>query len=118
MTEDKILKICDFGLCRDIPENNEKDPKKKKASFSPVVVTLQYRCPELLLGYEQYDYNLDMWSCGCILYELVKRSRLIESQNEFPAVCEIFEILGSCSKETWDEFENLPYAKMWNFAKR
>ena len=30
-----------------------------------------YKAPELLVGYKQYDYSLDMWSVGCMLASMV-----------------------------------------------
>ena len=35
------------------------------------VVTLWYRCPELLLGMRNYDMAVDCWSLGCIFAELI-----------------------------------------------
>lgn len=35
------------------------------------VVTLWYRPPELLLGCERYDQAADLWSMGCVAFELV-----------------------------------------------
>lgn len=30
-----------------------------------------FKGPELLVGYEKYDYSLDIWSVGCILASMV-----------------------------------------------
>lgn len=35
------------------------------------VVTLWYRAPEILLGYDQYTTAIDMWSVGCVFMELL-----------------------------------------------
>ena len=37
------------------------------------VASRHYKSPELLLGYELYDYAIDMWSVGCILAGLLMR---------------------------------------------
>ena len=37
------------------------------------VASRHYKAPELLLGYELYDYAIDMWSVGCILAGLLMR---------------------------------------------
>jgi len=34
------------------------------------VVTLWYRAPDVLLGNENYSTTIDMWSIGCIFYEI------------------------------------------------
>ena len=40
-----------------------------------------YRCPEIVLGIK-YDYAVDMWSFGCILYELIVGAPLFPAQDE------------------------------------
>jgi serine/threonine protein kinase len=35
------------------------------------VVTLWYRAPEILLGYDMYTTAIDMWSMGCLFAELL-----------------------------------------------
>ena len=57
------LKLADFGLA-------------KKASFlqrrkSNSIVSLWYRAPEVLLGYQNYSFLVDMWSIGCVFVELI-----------------------------------------------
>jgi len=37
------------------------------------VASRHYKSPELLVGYEYYDYGLDMWGVGCILGGLLLR---------------------------------------------
>lgn len=39
-------------------------------TFSKEIETLWYRSPELLLGIKHYGMGVDIWSLGCILYEL------------------------------------------------
>jgi len=39
--------------------------------MTPVVVTLWYRCPELLLGSRQHTSAIDMWAVGCVMGELL-----------------------------------------------
>lgn len=58
-----IFKIADFGLSQQIL-------LPKTMSYN--VVTLWYRAPEILKG-ESYDYIADIWSLGCIMYELWTR---------------------------------------------
>lgn len=57
-----ILKLADFGLSKTISYDDK--------SLTQPVVSLQYRAPELLLGCEQYSFSIDMWSVGCIFFEL------------------------------------------------
>jgi len=39
-------------------------------------VTLWYRAPEILLGQKEYSTPVDMWSVGCIFYEMAQRSKI------------------------------------------
>lgn len=40
-----------------------------------------YRCPEILLGL-QYDHAVDMWSFGCIVFELITGMPLFPARDE------------------------------------
>jgi serine/threonine protein kinase len=55
-----VFKIADLGLAQftHLPQK-----------LNHVVVTLFYRPPELLL-HQSYNQKVDLWSLGCILYEL------------------------------------------------
>jgi serine/threonine protein kinase len=53
-------KICDFGLTQ---------YHCKQSMSLPGLVTLWYRAPEITLT-KDYDYKVDVWSIGCILFEL------------------------------------------------
>jgi cyclin-dependent kinase 2 len=39
------------------------------------LVTLWYRAPEILLGQKEYSTPIDMWSIGCIFFEMAHRSK-------------------------------------------
>ena len=54
-----MLKLADFGLAREYTQ-----PAKP---MTPVVVTLWYRAPELLLGEKKYGPPIDMWAVGCVM---------------------------------------------------
>lgn len=68
------LKICDFGLSRCVCVH--------AGPYTPGVVTLWYRAPELLLGETNYTYAIDMWSVGCIMAELLLRRVLFPGNSE------------------------------------
>ena len=71
MNENCDLKICDFGLSR--MKIDEIDQAKGLTRY---VVTRWYRAPELLLRLSDYGAGVDVWSTGCIMAELYKRSPL------------------------------------------
>ena len=68
------VKMADFGLSRmfDVPLK----------SYSHEIVTLWYRAPEVLLGSKDYGPAIDMWSVGCIFYELAHREPLFMAESE------------------------------------
>jgi len=63
-----IAKICDFGLAK---------PYTYQGIQTPKTVTSWYRAPEIALGYPHYDYKIDIWSAGCILYEMIAKRAFI-----------------------------------------
>uniref|UniRef100_A0A7E4VC90 cyclin-dependent kinase n=1 Tax=Panagrellus redivivus TaxID=6233 RepID=A0A7E4VC90_PANRE len=102
-----VLKIGDFGLARTYGQ-----PLKP---FTPVVVTLWYRSPELLLETKTYSTAVDMWSVGCIVAEFFKLKPLFRGSGEIDQLNKIFYQLGSPSVATWPEYETLPLVKKCTF---
>lgn len=68
--QDGQLKLADFGLARafSVPMR----------PFTHEVVTIWYRAPELLLGATEYSIAVDIWSIGCIFFELCKLRPLFD----------------------------------------
>ncbi|KII68981.1 Cyclin-dependent kinase 11B [Thelohanellus kitauei] len=79
-----ILKIADFGLAREYGS--------PLAPYTPVVVTLWYRSPELLLGIKEYSYPVDIWSVGCVFAELVIWKALFRGSSEADQIKNIFQV--------------------------
>ena len=52
---------------------------------TPYVVSRYYRAPELILGSPYYDYSIDVWAAGCILFELLTRTPM------FPVMLKAFK---------------------------
>jgi serine/threonine protein kinase len=76
LIDDKGLqvKIADFGLARSFGL-----PLK---TYTHEVVTLWYRAPEVLLGAKVYSPAIDIWSLGCIFFELAHRKPLFYGESE------------------------------------
>lgn len=102
-----ILKIADFGLARDYGS-----PLKP---YTPVVVTLWYRSPELLLGIRQYSTAIDMWSVGCIFGELLDMKPLFQGRSEYQQLTLIFDLLGVPTEKVWPGHKQLPLAPKMKF---
>ena len=60
-------------------KNREILANKLKHKLTPHVVTRWYRAPELILMEKQYGYEIDIWSAGCILGELLRMTENDES---------------------------------------
>jgi len=66
------LKLADFGLARYYGIYKYfKILGVPLQKYTPKVVTLWYRPPEILLQSETYSWATDMWAVGCIFGELL-----------------------------------------------
>nr|XP_033778227.1 cyclin-dependent kinase 11B isoform X3 [Geotrypetes seraphini] len=104
-----ILKVGDFGLAREYGS-----PLKP---YTPVVVTLWYRAPELLLGAKEYSTAIDMWSVGCIFGELLTQKPLFPGKSEIDQINKVFKDLGSPSEKIWPGYNELPAVKKMTFTE-
>jgi serine/threonine protein kinase len=100
---EKHVKIADFGLARSFGL-----PLK---SYTHEVVTLWYRAPEVLLGSKVYSTGVDIWSVGCILYELAHRKPLFYGESEIGQIFKIFKCLGTPVEDLWQGASELPEMK-------
>ena len=64
-TSNILVKICDFG--NSCFRNNHS---------TKTIQTRYYRAPEVI--YDEYDIECDMWSIGCIIYELITGEYLFD----------------------------------------
>lgn len=88
---DCTLKILDFGLARATTGNNT-------FMMTPYVVTRYYRAPEVILGMG-YTENVDIWSVGCIMGEMIRGTVLFPGTDHIDQWNKIIEQLGSPSRE-------------------
>lgn len=95
-----ILKVGDFGLAREYGS-----PLK---AYTPIVVTLWYRAPELLLGTKEYSTPIDVWSVGCIFGELLKMEPMFPGKSEPNQLNLIFQSLGTPNDRIWPGYSQLP----------
>ena len=100
VTHDGTLKLADFGLSRAF--------SVAVRPYSHEVITLWYRCPELLLGTNEYSKAVDMWSIGCIFYEICRLRPLFEANDEITILKQIFQIFGSPDENSWPGYSQLP----------
>ncbi len=97
VTKSCKLKITDFGLARVRPMGRGSDPDDTVDDpMTEHVITRWYRPPELMLCPNGlYEYSVDLWSCGCILAEMLGRSPLFPGRNFVEQLTLIFDVVGS-----------------------
>jgi len=76
------IKIIDFGSSCRIGK-----------TMYPYIQSRFYRSPEVLLGLP-YDQAIDMWSLGCILYELHTGDPIFNGVSERDQISKLTEVLG------------------------
>ncbi|CAL1266339.1 unnamed protein product [Larinioides sclopetarius] len=86
---DCTLKILDFGLARTAGTT---------FMMTPYVVTRYYRAPEVILGMGYKD-NVDIWSVGCIMGEMIRGGVLFPGTDHIDQWNKIIEQLGTPSQE-------------------
>jgi len=68
---------------------------------------LHCRAPELLLGSTKYGAEVDVWSTGCIFFELLTGITPFKAENEVDMLSAIMHVLG---KPSWLASEGIPAA--------
>eukprot|EP01113_Clastostelium_recurvatum_P043568 TRINITY_DN7230_c0_g1_i1.p1 TRINITY_DN7230_c0_g1~~TRINITY_DN7230_c0_g1_i1.p1 ORF type:complete len:568 (+),score=118.16 TRINITY_DN7230_c0_g1_i1:176-1879(+) len=79
-----------------------------KGTLSPNVVSLYYRPPELLLGSHQYGAEIDVWSVGCILVEMINQKYLFAGESDEHQLELICRVFGTPTEETWPGVTQMP----------
>lgn len=94
VNENCLLKIGDFGLARGII-NNELVTNNTNTDFlmTQYVATRWYRAPELLLG-TNYTFSVDLWSVGCILAEMFRKTQLFPGKSFTDQLFRVLSITG------------------------
>lgn len=86
-----VARIIDFGWARFITAESQ-------GRMTGPPCTVSYRPPEVLIGGNRaqlYDFAVDTWACGCILFELLTGKYFTHAQNEREALDSLVDWLGS-----------------------
>lgn len=96
-----VLKLTDFGLARKISMLNHNNA----TAYTPKLVTLWYRAPEVLLQIGKYSWHCDVWAIGCVFAEVLNGGKPLfpgkSELNQFELIC---ELIGKPNKVIWDDF--------------
>eukprot|EP01012_Entosiphon_sulcatum_P066677 TRINITY_DN9603_c0_g1_i1.p1 TRINITY_DN9603_c0_g1~~TRINITY_DN9603_c0_g1_i1.p1 ORF type:complete len:507 (+),score=116.14 TRINITY_DN9603_c0_g1_i1:52-1521(+) len=103
-----ILKLCDFGFARKVKTGQH------EARYTPVVVTMWYRAPEILLGCDSYTEAIDLWAAGCILYEMLNRGKVLFRTNGNTDLDQLDRIFYMCGTPTEVECPSLRKWQGWS----
>jgi serine/threonine protein kinase len=87
--QNHLLKLCDFGSAKKLIKGEQ------NISY---ICSRYYRAPELIFGATEYTTQIDVWSTGCVIAELVLGQPIFPGESASDQLVEIIKILGSPSK--------------------
>ncbi|TNN50785.1 Glycogen synthase kinase-3 beta [Liparis tanakae] len=81
--ETAILKLCDFGSAKQLVRG------EPNVSY---ICSRYYRAPELIFGATDYTANIDIWSAGCVLAELLLGQPIFPGDSGVDQLVEIIKV--------------------------
>lgn len=81
-----MAKLCDFGSAKILAAG------QKNIAY---ICSRYYRAPELLFGATFYSQQVDVWSLGCVIAEMLMSRPLFEGSNSTAMLLKIIRTLGS-----------------------
>lgn len=75
----------------------------QSAQMTGYVCTRYYRAPEIMLVWRRYGLEVDMWSAGCIVAEMLTGQPLFRGTDHIDQYRRIIDLLGSPSDELVDQ---------------
>ena len=99
LNSDCHVKLGDFGLARTLNSGKQ----GLNGVITDYVATRWYRAPEMLLGSINYGKPIDMWSVGCILFELLVGRPLLPGKSTKEMIVFMFEVTGFPDRKEYDE---------------
>ncbi|XP_016067691.1 PREDICTED: MAPK/MAK/MRK overlapping kinase [Miniopterus natalensis] len=91
-----VLKLGDLGSCRSV---------YSKQPYTEYISTRWYRAPECLLTDGFYSYKMDLWSAGCVFYEVASLQPLFPGANELDQISKIHDVMGTPAAKTLTKFK-------------
>lgn len=89
ITKNKAV-ICDFGSAK---------PLVKGEPNLAYICSRCYRAPELIFGATDYTPQIDMWSTGCVLVEMINGTPPFLGDSQIDQLIEIIKVLGTPTKD-------------------
>jgi len=110
LNENCDLKICDFGLSRDM---GSEAGNEQPGNLTEYVVTRWYRAPEIMLSSQEYSKAIDMWAIGCIFGEMLGRKPMFAGNDYIHQLKLITKLIGTPTSEEELWFVKNPKAKLF-----
>jgi len=88
--ESGILKLCDFGSAKVLVRG------EPNVSY---ICSRYYRAPELIFGATDYTCQIDVWSAGCVMAELLLGQPIFPGDSGVDQLVEIIKVLGTPTRE-------------------
>lgn len=85
-----VLKLCDFGSAKILVRG------EPNVSY---ICSRYYRAPELIFGATDYSCQIDVWSAGCVLAELLLGQPIFPGDSGVDQLVEIIKVLGTPSRD-------------------
>ena len=98
INSDCHIKLGDFGLARTVDHN-----PRMGGVVTNYVATRWYRAPEMILSGHKYGKPIDMWSVGCILYELIVGTPLLPGKSTKDMIKMLFGVTGFPDRKEYNE---------------
>ncbi|XP_053192325.1 MAPK/MAK/MRK overlapping kinase-like [Scomber japonicus] len=96
LIKQNVLKLGDFGSCRSV---------YSKPPHTEYISTRWYRAPECLLTDGYYSLKMDIWSTGCVFFEIMSLNPLFPGTNELDQVAKIHDVLGTPEQSLLQKFK-------------
>jgi serine/threonine-protein kinase len=84
------IKLLDFGLAKQTAPLQETDVTRALTGQGQILGTLQYLSPEQLQG-KEVDARSDLFSFGCVLYEMLTGKRAFDGASSASVIAAILE---------------------------
>ncbi|CAH1795883.1 unnamed protein product [Owenia fusiformis] len=85
-----VLKLIDFGSAKVLVRG------EPNVSY---ICSRYYRAPELIFGATDYTSQIDVWSAGCVLAELLLGQPIFPGDSGVDQLVEIIKVLGTPTRE-------------------
>ena len=103
-----VVKLADWGTGRSF---------SAKPPFTEYCGARWYRSPESLLTDGHYNFKTDIWSFGCVFYEVLTLKPLFPGDNELDQLHMIHNVVGTPPQKLLDKYQRQASHMQFNFPQ-